>query len=119
MKVCAATHCILPAKWKPHAIARPAMHWREMPDRNLTVPLCFCELHKSEATLEKLFTDEARRNLDIQFCKFKWPQIDWGRTTLEWIERSPRDGQRLEFPQDEGGPGMTRDCGSGPGGAPA
>ncbi len=98
MKVCSALNCILPARWKPRAIVNAGAHWTDMAPRTLRLPVCFCDLHKSTSTLDKLFTANSRRQLDIQFCKQNMAPIEWPSSVLEWELVDPRDGKVVTFP---------------------
>lgn len=119
MKVCSAKNCILPARWKPRAIVRAGAHWPDMPSRPLALPICFCEVHRASSSLDKLFNQNARQALDIQFAKRAWAPIDWSRSVIEWEELDPHDGMVVQFPPAEGGPGGDSGEETGPGGAKA
>lgn len=89
MLTCTAVNCVLPARWRPSIVVMRAKHWGD--DASSIEPeMCFCELHKSEATVDKLFNDVSRRAIDVSFMNTRRVPPDWSRATITWAAVDPR-----------------------------
>jgi len=97
VKVCDADGCVMPAKWRPKLVARPQLHYEPLPPGEVHIGLCLCDIHRSQATVDSLFSNGARIGVDQRFLKLNMPAPDWERCTLEFEPMDPRvNGAALE-----------------------
>lgn len=94
MIVCAKQGCVLPGRYRPVGILPQQPHWGTGESR-AALQLCFCTLHKEEATADNLFGPQARRVLDRQFIKDRTMPPDWSRAFVVFQEIDPHDGREL------------------------
>lgn len=90
MKICDHPQCVMPAKWKPKLVTRPPVHYEPLEPGEVHLGLCFCDIHKDEATVDALFSNDARIGLDRRFVHRDMPAPDWARCTIVLEPMDPR-----------------------------
>lgn len=93
MLVCTGQNCVMPAKWRLGLAAMPAAHWGPG-IKILRLEVCFCDIHRASAKLDELFSDNARRALDVQFCKANLQVPDWSLSKLVFEAIDPDQHKR-------------------------